>query len=355
MVELEMLVQRAEWRLSTAKGQRATLAARRFSNGSTGWSLSCPSCAREPSALIVCRDDRVACQACAHECSVCGDGFRASDGTAACHVDDAPACAEHARTCSSCARQHCTAHEGECAEGEHRVCVSCLAPCARCGRAVCASHATASADEAPLGVRRLCPRCVVHCEGRRSEPVGRDEAAECATCQRFVCEKHQATCDVDGNVHCSTHLARTDQSRRLVCEADRSACAHEPEAVFAADEVEACPVCARQACPTHVRECTSCGRKVCIGEWEAATSRCATCRRLEPYPNPSAPELAAASDAAGGAAPGPRKWRAARDATHLVVEMAQGWKRRIVFTVRDGQQRAETVMSHARGKSTRRR
>jgi hypothetical protein len=178
---------------------------------------------------------------------------------------------------------------------------------------------------------------------------------ECATCERFVCEKHQAVCDIDGNVHCSTHLARTDESRRLVCEADRAACAHEPEAIFAADEVSACPVCARPACAAHVQECRNCGRRVCVGEWEPATSRCATCQRLTPYANPSATELAAATDAAEGRAPEPKKWRAARDATHLVVEMSHGWKRRIVFAVRHGERRAETVMSHSRSGSRRKR
>jgi hypothetical protein len=347
MVEMEMLVQRAEWTLSTSKGRRATLVAWRHLSGDAEWSLSCPTCARAPSALIVCRGDEIACESCAHDCSVCREGFRAGDGTSACHVDGAPACAEHARSCSSCGRDHCSAHEGECAEGAHRTCSSCLAPCAQCGREVCASHA--------VGNRRLCSQCVVYCEGRRSEPVGRDEAVECATCQRFVCEKHQATCDIDGKVHCSSHLARTDQSRRLVCEAHRFCCAHEADAVFAADEVTACPVCERKACPPHVQECTSCGRRVCVGEWDSATSHCATCRQLAPYASPSATELAAAADAAEGRAPDPKKWRAARDATHLVVEMSRGWMRRIVFTVRHGERRAASVMSHSRSGSKRTR
>jgi hypothetical protein len=350
IVEMEMLVQRAAWTLSTPKGRRATLSARRFLGGPGTWSLTCPTCACEPSALLVCGDEEVACDSCARECSVCGEGFRADQGTAACHVDDAPACAEHVRACSSCGRQHCTAHEGTCAEGAHPACASCLASCAHCGREVCASHATASADDAPLGSRRLCARCVVYCEGRRSEPVGRDEAVECATCDRFVCEKHQATCELDAKVHCSTHLARTDGSRRLICEADRSTCAHEPDSIFAVDEVATCPVCARSACRAHVHECTNCGRQVCAGEWEQATSRCATCRQLAPYPTPSAAELTAATEAGEGRTPDPKKWRAARDATHLVVEMAQGWRRRVVFSLRPGESRAAAVMVHtARG------
>jgi hypothetical protein len=356
IVEAELLVERAEWTLSTATGQRATLAARRFLSGAaSGWSLVCPTCARGPSALIVCGDDRIACESCASECSVCGEGFPATEAVAGCHVDEAPVCADHARTCSACERRHCSAHEANCAEGTHSTCVSCLAPCAHCGREVCGTHATTTASEAPKGGRRLCSRCVVHCEGRRSEPVGRDESVACATCERFVCEKHQATCDVDGNVHCSAHLVRTDQSRRNVCETDRSACVHEPDAVFAADEVVTCPVCARAACPAHVQECGNCGRRMCVGEWQAETSRCATCERLAPYTAPSPIELAAASDAAAERAPDPRKWRAARDATHLVVEMSHGWRRRIVFCVRPGDARAETVMSHSRSGSKRTR
>ena len=356
IVELELLVQRATWTLSTAKAGKATLTAHRYLHGAGSWSLTCPACARQPSALVICGDDDVACDSCARECSVCGQGFHIGDGTVACHVDEAPMCADHARTCSSCARPHCTAHEADCADKDgHRTCASCLAPCSHCGRQVCGSHALTSADDAPMGSRRLCGQCVVHCEGRRSEPVGRDEAIECASCKRFVCTTHQGTCDVDGRVHCSRHLVRTDQSERLVCETDRSTCAHEPDSIFAADEVGACPVCARSACPAHVKECTNCGRRVCVGEWEPATSKCTTCRRLLPYPAPSKTELAAANEAAEGRAPEPKRWRAARDATHLVVEMSQGWKRRAVFAVRDGDSTAETVVTHTARGSKRKR
>jgi hypothetical protein len=354
IIEMEMVVQRAEWTLSTTKAERVTLAARRFLGGRGSWSLTCPTCTREPSALIVCRD-QIACDACAHECSVCHQGFTASDGPAACHLDDKPACADHTRTCFSCGRQHCSTHEGECAEEGHRACASCLAPCAHCAREVCASHAVTTGADAPAGSRRLCSRCVAYCEGRRSEPVGRDEAAECATCERFVCEQHQATCDADGNVHCATHLARTDQSKRLLCESHRSSCAHEPDVIFGSDEVSSCPVCERPACPQHTQECASCGRRVCVGDRQAATSSCVTCERLAAYPNPSASELAAATDAADGHAPDAKKWRAARDRTHLVVEVSQGWRRRLVFTVRTGEPRADTIVVHTRGGAQRKR
>jgi hypothetical protein len=355
LVEMELVVQRAEWTLSTPAGRTATLSARRALSGGAAWSLTCPTCAREPEALVVCRDGRIGCDACARECSVCRDGFRASEGADACHVDGSPACADHARTCSSCRRPHCSKHEGECADGPHRACTGCLARCEGCGRRVCASHTVRSAAAAPMGSRRLCAECVVHCEGGRNEPVGRDEAVRCASCERFVCGRHQASCDVDGEVHCSSHLARADWSRRLVCERDRATCAHEPEAIFAVDEVTACPVCARRACSTHLRECAHCGRPVCVGEWEDATRRCATCRRLAPYPAPSEAERAAAADAGGGDVPKPRRWRAARDATHVVIELTHGWKRRTVLAVRHGDARAETVVSHTRRGAERKR
>ena len=416
LVEMEMLVQRAVWTLTASSGRQATLSAQRFLSGPGAWSLSCPACTREPSALVICSDGQVACVSCAQDCSVCGEGFPWGGETAECHVDGEAACDDHARTCSSCRNRHCTAHEGTCAEGEHRACTSCIAPCELCRADVCASHAVTSADAAPRGSRRLCSRCVVHCEGRRSEPVGRDEVVRCESCERFACERHQAACAVDGKVHCSTHLVRADESRRLICEAHRAACDHEPDGVFAADEVRRCascgklacaahggacggdggwhclvhlaplqdrpdslaceqhrtvchvesavfapadtiecPVCARRACSAHARECRSCGRQVCVAEWEEATSRCGTCRRLSPYPTPSPAELAAGTDAGDGDAPRPRKWRAARDATHLVVEMSHGWRRRTVFAMRHGESRAETVMSHARGGATRRR
>jgi len=258
LVEMEMLVQRAEWTLSTKKGQRATLAARRF-GGAAGWSLSCPTCTREPSALVLCGADEIACESCAKVCTVCAEGFREED------------------------------------------------------------------------------------------------TVECGTCERPVCEKHRAACDVGHEMHCSPHLARTNRSRRIVCKAHRAACTHEPNATFAADEVAECPVCARPSCPSHMQPCTNCGRRVCVGEWKQATSSCATCRRLEPYPTPSQIELEAAADAIGGRPPDPTKWRAARDATHLVVELSQGWMRRAVFTVRHGGRRAATVVSHSRGESRRTR
>ena len=97
----------------------------------------------------------------------------------------------------------------------------------------------------------MCSACVRHCEGGTNEPVGVDEVVQCASCGRSVCTAHQAVCAVDEQIQCSRHLRRADGSGRLVCERHRATCVAEPEAVFASDEVSACPVCGKTACAEH--------------------------------------------------------------------------------------------------------
>lgn len=408
LIEFELLVQRAEWMLVTPRGRQGTIAARRALSGNGQWELSCPTCACVPSALLVCRDGHVACASCGLKCSVCEEEFCQEHGLAACHVDEAPACVEHSGTCSSCRRVHCSAHEGLCAAGDHAVCTDCLAGCDLCGRVVCVSHASQSAPSSSRGVRRLCPECVVYCEGGKNEPVGRDEVVRCASCERSVCEAHQAKCSVDGNVHCSSHLRRTDRTRRLVCASDRAVCIREPEAVFATDEVGecvtcgadvcavhagdcvadgkhhcmqhlvrltdlpealacaehrttchvdsaafsiggavACPVCGRSACSRQTHKCESCGRGVCTAEFDRASGRCATCIQLTETPEPADDVIQAAMHANGGELPRAKTWRTSRDATHTVVEVSHGWMRRTVFTVRHGDTKAETAVRYS--------
>src|SRR2546425_8474091 len=89
---------------------------------------------------------------------------------------------------------------------------------------------------------------------RSNEPVGVDEVTQCASCGKSVCTAHQALCAVDGQVHCSQHLRRTDQSRRLVCARHRASCTEESGAVFASDEVEACASCGKLVCAGHSAE-----------------------------------------------------------------------------------------------------
>jgi len=262
LVEAAVLMQRAEWRLESERGRRATFAAQRSLSGVSGWSLACPHCGRPPATLVICRHDHCGCEACSHRCSVCGEDFCADHGTAECRVDGQPACDEHVQVCPSCRLEHCTAHAGVCAEDGHAACSACLAPCGSCGREVCNRHAQQSDAAAPKGSRRLCTACLRYCEGGTNEPVGVDEVAPCATCGKSVCTAHQAVCAVDGQVHCSLHLRRVDRSRRLVCTRHRAGCAEEPAALFASDEVATCPVCGRSTCELHRAACGHVGPDV---------------------------------------------------------------------------------------------
>jgi hypothetical protein len=82
-----------------------------------------------------------------------------------------------------------------------------------------------------------------------------DEVTQCASCDQSVCTVHQAVCAVDQRVHCARHLRPTDASRRQVCATHRATCAEEPGALFAADEVTACPACGRYLCDQHRASC----------------------------------------------------------------------------------------------------
>ena len=347
LVEARVLVQRVEWELKSARGRKARLAAQRPLVGTAAWTIACPHCGRPPAVLVVCRHEHGACDACSMRCSVCAEDFCADHGIARCRVDEQPACEEHARVCQSCRMEHCSAHEGRCAEGDHSACSACLEACGSCGRVVCNRHAEQSRPDAPKGSRRLCTACVRYCEGGTNEPVGVDEVTQCASCGKSVCTAHQAVCVVDGQVHCSRHLHRTDASRRLVCAAHRAACAEEPGAIFAADEVAACPVCGKGACAQHRAACAHCGRQVCTADLEQRSHRCATCAQLATIADPPEEVVAAALAATGGASRSRRAWRVARDRTHVVVELDLGWRRRTVFTLRHGDTVPESVVTHS--------
>jgi hypothetical protein len=410
LMEWEARVERTDWALEGTAGERAVFTAERVLAGEQRWLLACPHCGSKTlEALDICRYDHVACPGCSMVCTVCSKTFCTDHGLAHCHVDNAPACKEDARTCASCQRQHCSKHEGECSDGGHPACTACLAPCAICAKVVCEHHAVATHPDSPRGLRRLCKDCVRTCEGGTGEVVGPDEVTGCATCDRVVCERHQARCAVDGKVHCSTHLRRTDRSRRLVCEKDRSTCKYEPNAVLAVDEVRSCttcgalacsehtalcvedeqyhcrthlsplhdrpgfsacekhrstchvdgnaftvhgtsvcPVCAKSACARHQKLCAHCGRSVCVAEIGVASSGlCTTCAKLAVTADPSDDVIAAAVAIPGQADTKPKAWRVARDATHTVVELELGWTRKLVFVVRHGERRAEKAVAQS--------
>lgn len=268
LIEATALIQRAEWKIASAAGHRATFSAQRSSGGAGEWVLTCPHCGTAPEMLVVCKQDHCSCEACSYRCSVCNEDFCADHGIAQCRVDGLPACAEHVRECPSCRFEYCTAHEGTCAEGDHAVCVTCLAPCGSCGRAVCNRHAEQSSPDAPKGSRRLCAACLKYCEGGSNEPVGIDEVTQCASCDKSVCTAHQAVCVVDGQVHCSRHLRRTDTSRRMVCARHVAGCAYEPDTLLASDEVAPCASCGKVICTGHSAECVADGLRHCLTHLE---------------------------------------------------------------------------------------
>jgi hypothetical protein len=359
LVEAHVLVQRVEWELRSARGRRGTLAAQRPLAGTAAWTVACPHCGRPPAELVVCRHEEghCACDACSTRCSVCAEDFCADHGIARCRVDEQPACEEHARVCQSCRMEHCSTHAGVCAQGDHPACSACLEACGSCGRLVCNRHVQQSRPDAPKGSRRLCTACVRYCEGGTNEPVGVDEVTQCASCSKSVCTAHQAVCVVDGHVHCSRHLHRTDASRRLVCGEHRAACAEEPSAVFASDEVEACPVCGKDACVQHRAACGYCGRQVCTADLaqQSPSRRCATCAQLAAIADPPEEVVTAARAVTGGASKGSRAWRVARDRSHFVVELDLGLTRKTVFTLRHGDTVPDRVVTHSVLGSKRRR
>ncbi len=410
LIEWELVVQRATWKLRTAEGHEASFAAQRPLAGASAWVYGCDTCGTvSPKALAVCFHNHIACETCAATCSLCRKDYCREHGIPSCHVDGRPACDEHARTCRICRRAHCTAHEGTCDDGGHAACSTCLGACVICRRVVCDTHATVSRPDAPRGSRRFCHTCALKCEGGSGEIVGPDEVADCASCDRVVCERHQSRCAVDGMIHCSRHLRRTDRSRRLVCEKDRAACSHEANAVFARDELtpcatcarvgcdqhltvcvvdggrhctehvaaiadkpgafaceshrstchvdgrqytiagtQACPCCGRLACAQHTRECEACRRNVCTQDFSSTQPKtCATCAKLEPATDPDDELIAAAIELRGVDASSPKAWKIARDARHLIVELDLGWTRRLVLAVPHGQSRAERAVAHS--------
>ncbi len=410
LIEAAVLMQRAEWQLESAppRARRATFSAQRSLSGAAAWIMTCPQCGRPPTALVVCKHDHCGCEACSHRCSVCAEDFCAEHGIAQCRVDGQPACDEHARLCPSCRLKHCTAHEGVCAEDGHTACSACLAPCGSCGRVFCNRHAERSHAEAPKGSRRLCAACLRYCEGGTNEPVGVDEVTQCASCGKAVCTAHQAVCGVDGQVHCSQHLRRTDKSRRLVCGKHRAGCDLEPATIFASDEVGACascgklvcaghsaecvedgqrhcvthleplhdangsygcaehrkqchvdgqtfsltgvkecPVCGKDACARHRAACAHCGRQVCTADLAPQTRQCATCAQLAAIADPPDEVVTAALAVSGGEPRAARSWRMARDHSHCVVELDLGWRQKAVFTVRHGDNVPDSIVKHS--------
>lgn len=85
---------------------------------------------------------------------------------------------------------------------------------------------------------------------------------------------------------------------------------------------------------------------VCVTDMNAAHSRCGTCAQLRDVVEPP-DNLVSAVASALGDRPSPKRWRAARDATHTVVELDLGWTRRAVLAVRHGENVASLGQTHS--------
>ncbi len=406
LIEWSVLAQQVTWSMRTPAGVGASFLATRLLSGEAVWDYSCPTCGGVPAVVRVCRHGHASCSSCSARCGVCGEVSCAEHGLRECAIGSHPVCADHASVCRPCGRVHCGQHAVQCSAGDHRVCPECAVSCAICDRGLCRAHAVETASSSPRGTRWLCDGCVVLCEGSQAEPVGRDEAVRCASCERYVCEHHQTVCAVDGQVHCSGHLRRSDRSGRLSCEQHRSSCEDEPGSNLASDEVSPCatcgknicdqhggscaedgerhctshllpladqpgrwgceahrttchvdgvaysltgtrpcPACANLACEKHRVACSSCARQVCMRD--VVSSRCVTCARLEETAQPGDDLIQASLTATGGALPKAKRWRTARDAFGTVVELELGWTRRLVFTVPHEEVKPRTVVQHS--------
>ena len=394
------------WQLQSLSGQTSSLTTSRLLVGDGHWRLSCPTCGSAPGSVRVCKHGHVSCDQCSTLCTVCREACCKEHGGQTCSIGHHAICDTHASTCRSCESAYCEEHSARCELNDHAVCANCIIACGRCQTAMCKGHALQSSAYAPLGQRWLCKECTVYCEGGQNEPVGLDEAVRCATCHNHICQIHQAICAVDGAVHCSKHLRKSDHTGRLLCTTHRASCADEPHSVLGIDEVNGCkscgrsvcaqhsgvcevdgfshccshllrtnskpyamlcdihrttcqidgavyrlgetrncPVCARLTCQGHEVQCKNCARAVCVKDVEKGV--CKTCSRLVLTDDPSDSLIAAGIQANEGEPPRRGSWRTSQDSQHTVVEIDQGWSRRLVLTVVHGESAPSTVMRHS--------
>ncbi len=409
------LAQQAAFTLQD-NGHSGVLNGHRLLLGDSLWAVSCPNCHSSPDEWAVCTGGHVLCGSCSIACSACGATSCDEHGGGSCSGGEgAPhgLCADHLLDCPSCNRGHCAEHSGMCATDKHPACLECLGDCEVCGAKVCQRHSTATTpgiflptEEAPAQrARTLCSDCVRHCRGLKYEIRGRDEVELCQTCGSSVCHEHSAVCDATNTVHCETHLARTDRSRRLVGPLHQARCGAEPELLFASDELEACgscgdkfcrdhsvacysdgaafcldhavglregeyscaehhgvcvvdqraerssaltrcPVCASSACSQHLVECKSCGATVCDNDYDAKPKTCNTCGALRAVAQPDDALLDALAELVPNSG-SPLRWEVARDATRRVSRVTLSrWGKAVTFAVDHGSAFAGSAIQH---------
>jgi hypothetical protein len=232
------------------------------------------------------------------------------------------------------------------------VCVAHQAVCAVDGEAHCSRHLR-RAD----GSRRLvCGKHWGACAYEEATLFASDEVAPCTSCGKHVCANHSAECVVDGQRHCTVHLApMVDADGAHACEEHSRRCRVDGK-VFSLTGVSVCPVCGEDACAQHRAACAHCGRLVCTTDLETVEAtggrrRCATCSKLAAGRDVPDAVIAAAVAAAGAGAGGDRRGsrglRIARDHSHSVVELDLGFSRKTVVAVRHEDMVADSVVKHS--------
>jgi hypothetical protein len=83
-----------------------------------------------------------------------------------------------------------------------------------------------------------------------------------------------------------------------------------------------------------------------MADLERQSGRCSTCAHLAATAEPPA-DVVKAARAVGGAAKSSRRWRVARDRSHLVVEVDLGLRRKAVVTMRHGDDAPDSIVKHS--------
>jgi hypothetical protein len=190
--------------------------------------------------------------------------------------------------------------------------------------------------------RFVCDAHRAACDFEPDLVFASDEVETCVECGKVSCNRHGASCHEDQRWHCAEHLSPLhDVVGSVACAPHRSTC-HVDDRAYSLKGTSPCPVCAQLTCKSHLTACTWCGTSACAKDMQGR--RCVTCSRLAPNDDPP-DELVTA--AAGLTSTRVRGWQVARDAVRHVVQLDLGWTRKIVFSVWHGSSEASQVMKHS--------
>jgi hypothetical protein len=193
--------------------------------------------------------------------------------------------------------------------------------------------------------RFLCPAHQTSCARDPGAIVATTEVEPCSTCGDPVCPDHGAVCVGCNRRHCSDHIEPlVDVPGQYACAAHREHC-HTDGLAWSIGSTSPCATCGRATCPSHRMDCPWCGAAVCYPDLDAPSNRCLTCTRLAPATDVADELIAAAVRLTRGRRA--RGWAVARDESRHVVQVDFGWTRRIVLSVPHGSAEATAGMAHS--------